>query len=93
MRTAKKRQSRNESPGGYLEVALPNDAQVRQTLEPLDLRLPQMWCTWQSPQHPLLLLFARTIMPRGVRAFPGVGKQVVLFRFLIPNERYYRVDV
>ena len=35
-----------------------------------------------------MLLFASIMRHRGVPALPGVGKQVVLFRFLMPNERH-----
>ena len=40
-----------------------------------------------------MLLFASTIRHRGLPALPGVGKQVVLFRFLTPDERHRWVDV
>ena len=40
-----------------------------------------------------MVLFASTVRHRGLAALPGVGKQVVLFRFLIPNERHKWVDV
>ena len=37
-------------------------------------------------------LFASTLRHRGLAALPGVGKQVVLFRFLTPDERHKWVD-
>ena len=40
-----------------------------------------------------LVLFASTLRHRGPAALPGVGKQVVLFRFLTPDERHKWVDV
>ena len=39
------------------------------------------------------LLFASMPRHRGLVAPPGVGKQVVLFRFLTPHERHKLVDV
>ena len=40
-----------------------------------------------------MVLFASTLRHRGLAALPGVGKQVVLFRFLPPDERHKWVDV
>ena len=40
-----------------------------------------------------MVLFASTLRHRGLAALPGVGKQVVLFRFLTPDERHKWVDV
>ena len=40
-----------------------------------------------------MVLFASTRRHRGLATLPGVGKQVVLFRFLTPDERHTWVDV
>ena len=40
-----------------------------------------------------MVVFASTLRHRGLAALPGVGKQVVLFRFLTPDERHKWVDV
>ena len=40
-----------------------------------------------------MLLFASTLRHWGLAALPGVGKQVVLFRFLTRDERHKWVDV
>ena len=40
-----------------------------------------------------MVLFASTLRRRGLAALPGVGKQVVLFRFLTHDERHKWVDV
>ena len=40
-----------------------------------------------------MVLFASTLIHRGLTALPGVGKQVVLFRFLTPDERHKWLDV
>ena len=40
-----------------------------------------------------MVLFASTLRHRGLAALPGVGKQVVLFRFLTLDERHKWVDV
>ena len=40
-----------------------------------------------------MVLFASTLRHRGLAALPGLGKQVVLFRFLTPDERHKWVDV
>ena len=40
-----------------------------------------------------MVLFASTLRHRGLAALPGVGKQVVLFGFLTPDERHKWVDV
>ena len=40
-----------------------------------------------------MVLFASTLRHRGLTTLPGVEKQVVLFRFLTPDEGHKRVDV
>ena len=40
-----------------------------------------------------MVLFASSLRHRGLAALPRVGKQVVLFRFLIPDERHKWGDV
>ena len=40
-----------------------------------------------------MVLFASTLRHRGLAALPGMGKQVVLFRFLSPDERHKWVYV
>ena len=40
-----------------------------------------------------MVLFASTLRHRGLAALPGVGKHVVIFRFLTPDERHEWVDV
>ena len=40
-----------------------------------------------------MLLFASTITHIGLPALPGVGKNVVLFRFLTPDERHRWVNI
>ena len=40
-----------------------------------------------------MVLFASTLRHRGLAALPGMGKQVVLFCFLTPDERRKWVDV
>ena len=40
-----------------------------------------------------MVLLVSMLRHRGLAALPGVGKQVVLFRFLIPDERHKWVDV
>ena len=40
-----------------------------------------------------MVLFASTLRHRGLAALPGVGKQVVLIRFLTLDERHKRLDM
>ena len=40
-----------------------------------------------------MVLFASTLRHRCLATLPGVGKQVVLFRFLTPDERHKWMDV
>ena len=77
------------SPGPLLPRSSHDGPLVHRTLPSATLRVE----TFEFQRRDMDMVFASTLRHRGLAAPPGVGKQVVLFRFLTPDERHKWVDV